>query len=93
MKPSNYKQHPYDSVLHKNEAETIARNIMVILSRTGDTFRPLTWDEYKAERLKDGSFTESERENFEQVAGFCASQHSVRAFSPSWASVQSSPAS
>ena len=60
MKPSNFTKQPIASVLQKSEAETIARNIMVILKRTGDSFRPLSWDEYKAERLKDGHFTESE---------------------------------
>lgn len=26
---------------------------MIILKRTGDTFRLLSWDEYKSERIKD----------------------------------------
>lgn len=54
MKPSNFKTYPWNSVLRNNESETIARNVMVILSRTGDTFRPLAYDEYKTERLKEG---------------------------------------
>jgi hypothetical protein len=43
MKPSNLKNHPYDSRLQNNESETVARNIMVILSRTGNEFRLLSW--------------------------------------------------
>ena len=39
MKPSNFKNaSPMGSVLFKSEAETIATNIMVILSRTGNKF-------------------------------------------------------
>jgi len=84
MKPSNFKKHPYDSVLHKNEAETVARNIMVILSRTGDEFRLLEWNEYKTERERDGHFTESELEYFNQVRGFCTSEHAAQGFSKFW---------
>ena len=83
-KPSNFTSTPYGSVLKKSECETIARNIMVILSRTGDKWRVLSWDEYKAERLKDGNFTESEKAYFDQVAGFCVAAESAEAFSPGW---------
>lgn len=86
MKPSNFTSHPYDSVLHKNESETVARNIMIILSRTGDTFRLLDWEEYQRERQKDGNFTPSENLHFDKIVGFCASEHSAKAFSPTWAS-------
>lgn len=50
MKPSNFIAFPIESVFHNYEIEAVARNIMVILARTGDTFRSLEWDEYKAER-------------------------------------------
>ena len=55
MKPSNFKALPMGSIFEKSEYETIARNIMVILSRTGDLFRPISWYEYKEEREKDGN--------------------------------------
>ena len=84
MKPSNFTKQPMASVLQKSEAETIARNIMVILKRTGDFFRPLSWDEYKAERLKDGHFTESEKQYFDQVIGYCSNAESAKSFSPVW---------
>lgn len=84
MKPSNFTKQPIASVLQKSEAETIARNIMVILKRTGDSFRPLSWDEYKAERLKDGHFTESEKRYFDQVIGYCSDAESAKSFSPAW---------
>jgi hypothetical protein len=84
MNPDNFLDRPYDSVLHKSEAETVARNIMVILSNSGGVFRLLTWDEYKAARILDGNFTESEKEYFDQVVGFCVSEHRAKAFCPSW---------
>lgn len=61
MNPSNFKTFPNDSVFHHYESEEVARNIMIILARTGNTFRGLTWWEYRAERQADGHFTESEQ--------------------------------
>lgn len=84
--PSNFTVQPIASVLRKSEAETIARNIMVILERTGNTFRNLSWEEYKEERLKDGHFTESEKKYFDQVIDYCASAETARLFSPAWKS-------
>ena len=84
MKPSDFTKQPMASVMRKSEAETIARNIMVILKRTGDFFRPFTWDEYKQERLKDGHFTESEKQYFDQVIGYCLDSESAKSFSPAW---------
>jgi hypothetical protein len=85
MNPSNFTKTAYDSVLKNSESETVARNIMVILSRTGDKFRLLSWDEYKTERTKDGNFTESEKQYFDRVVGFCVSAESAKAFCPNWA--------
>ncbi len=84
MLPSNFKKHPYNSVMNKSEAETIAQNIMVILSRTGDEFRPLSWDEYKTERLKDDDFTEREKAYFDKVVPWCSSVELALQFSPTW---------
>ena len=86
MKPSQFTKHPYDSVLENNESETVARNVMVILSRTGNKFRALTWEEYSEHREKDGNFTQSEKSYFDRVAGFCVSEESAKAFCPQWAS-------
>lgn len=83
--PGNFTKHPYNSITHKSECETVARNIMVILSRTGNTFRVLDWNEYKAERLKDGNFTESEKTYFDRVVDYCATVESAMKFSPGWA--------
>lgn len=73
-----------NSVLQKSEAETVARNIMVILARTGDYFRNLTWQEYKKERKKDGNFSENERSYFDQVIKYCQSEDDAILFSPVW---------
>jgi hypothetical protein len=84
MNPSDFTMKPFDSVLQKSEAETIACNIMVILKRTGNKFRPLLWEEYKEERLKDGNFTEGEKVYFDKVINFCKSSDTARCFSKSW---------
>lgn len=84
MKPSDFLQHPYDSVFHKMETEIVARNIMAILSRTGDSFRRLEWQEYESERMKDGNFTHGEASQFEKVRDYCLSAETARLFSPAW---------
>ncbi len=84
--PSNFFKQPYDSRLQSFKAETVARNIMVILARTGDVWRPLTWDEYMEHRLRDGSFTTSEKAIFDKVAPYCVSAERALQFCPSWLS-------
>lgn len=84
-KPSGFlRMSNMGSVTHNAESERIARNIMVILSRTGDTFRRLEWDEYKAERMKDGGFTERERIYFDKVIDYCKSADTAALFAPGW---------
>lgn len=54
LKPSHFAtQHPWASVLVKRQYEGIALNIMKILKRKGNTFRPLSWEDYKSERIND----------------------------------------
>lgn len=84
MQPSDFLKHPYDSVMHKMESEIVARNIMVILARTGNTFRTLSWEEYEQERMKDGSFTGLEKAEFDRVIKHCVSAEAAVAFSPAW---------
>lgn len=86
MKPSNFTKYPWSSITQNSECETIAKNIMLILKRTGDKFRPLTFDEYKSERLKDGNFTESEKNYFDKVIDYCKSPDTAKLFSKEWAS-------
>ena len=83
-KPSDFTEYPWDSVLQQSEAETIARNIMVILTRTGNTFRELSWEEYRVERLKDGSFREQEKHYFDMVIKYCKSEDIAIIFSKVW---------
>lgn len=84
MKPSNYRSHPWGSVLQNSQSETIASNIMAILSRTGNEWRPLSWEEYKTEREKDGRFSLTERGYFEKVAPYCKSADTADLFAPGW---------
>ena len=78
------KASPFSSVTQKSECETIATNIMVILSRTGDTFRELSWDEYKEERQKDKNFSEGEKGFFDRVIDYCKNEDTARLFSEGW---------
>ena len=84
LRPSMFSKFPSSSVTGNHESEQIATNIMRILKRTGDTFRPLDWEEYKVERLKDGHFTERERGYFDAVIDHCASAETAKLFSASW---------
>lgn len=88
MKPSNFNRFPFSSVLQNAEAEVIAQNIMVILARSGNKFRSLSWKEYQKERLKDGNFTASEEEYFNQVKKFCVSGDTAVCFSEHWANIK-----
>ncbi len=89
MKPSDFKKaNPMGSVARKSEAETVASNIMTILSRTGDEWRDLEWEEYKEERLKDGNFSFYEKKYFEQVIGYCKNQDTAILFAPDWAKLK-----
>ncbi len=88
MKPSDFKTFPDNSTLRNYKSEEVALNIMIILARTGDIFRELTWWEYRAERQTDGHFTESEREYFDKVIGYCHFQETAALFSPVWAGAE-----
>ena len=83
-KPSHFLNHPFESVLYKTEAETVAMNIMAILARTGDEFRKLTWEEYEAERLRDGKFSHTESWWFNEVLRYCKSADTAKLFSRDW---------
>ncbi len=84
LKPSNYTSHPMSSVSKEWEAEQIARNIMTILWRTGNEWRPLAWEEYRTERQKDGNFSEMERPYFDRVISYCKSAEDADRFCSSW---------
>lgn len=84
MKPSNFTSFPLSSVLKSGSAEMVARNIMKILKRTGDTFRELSWLEYAEERRKDTGFTEREKPYFDKVIGFCSSGDKALLFCKDW---------
>jgi hypothetical protein len=87
-RPSDFRLHPWSSVLGQSEYETIARNCMVILSRTGDTWRTLSEEEYLLERAKDakGSFTH-ELPYFRKVLPYTSDPEQAVQFSRSWAEV------
>ena len=88
MNPSDFLKHPYESVFENMECEIVARNIMVILSRTGNTWRTLSLEEYTAERSKDvGLFngvSDKELALFAKVQPYCVSSQTAYLFSKNW---------
>lgn len=83
--PSTFsKIFPTACIYGQAEYEMIAKNVMAILKRKGDTFRLLSWEEYKLERKIDGSFTEREKEYFDKVVGSCEAEEKARRFSGEW---------
>jgi len=84
MKPSNFNTYPWSSVFQKSENESIAQNVMAILQRTGDTWRLLSWKEYKKERLKDKDFSDEEKGFFDEVIDYCKSPDTAKLFAPDW---------
>jgi hypothetical protein len=85
MTPKHFaSKDPMGSIFSKYEYELVARNIMIILSRTKDEWRELSWDEYKEERLKDGNFSDSECSYFKQVLPYTLNLEVAQQFSKSW---------
>jgi len=84
-KPSDFTNDPMNSVFRKSEAETVASNAMVILKRTGDTFRNLSNEEYEKERRKDGNWSNAELHYLEKVRPYLVSADMAMKFSPYWA--------
>lgn len=82
--PSDFTNYPWNSVLQKSEAETIACNVMKILKRTGNIWRELSNEEYKEERLKDGRWSDSEFQYLEQVKPYTVSATTASKFSKEW---------
>jgi hypothetical protein len=85
MKPSDFlKEWPWDSVFQNRETEQIARNILVVMKRCGDTWERPTWLIYKKHREADGNFSQSEREYFDKAYPYLKSEDTTRLFSPVW---------
>lgn len=85
LNPSDFKKiFPRNSVFHNYEHELVAKNIMVILDRTGNIFRELSYDEYVEHRLKDGNYSMQEKYYFDNVQKYCVSSEKVMTFSASW---------
>ena len=84
-KPSSFRNYPWDSIFKKSQAEVVAQNIMKILSRKGNEFRELTWEEYVEERKKDGNFNSIEEYYFRMVVHHCQSAEAAVLVSKEWA--------
>lgn len=84
LKPSNFTEYPWDSIVQKCEYEIVAQNIMKILKRTGNKFREFTWDEYTQERKKDNGFATAEYKGFKAVIKYCKNVDTAELFSKCW---------
>ena len=84
LKPSHFVAHPFNSATQNCECEVVAANIMRILKRTGDKFRPITPEEYTKERKKDGGYSKAEITCFHKVAKWCKNADTAPLFSPVW---------
>ena len=92
--PSDFIKWPWSSVFANSEHEQVAANIMIILKRTGDEWRELSWDEYLSERQKDGGGNTrnyssshgylSEQTCFHKVQPYTVSPEKAAEFSPTW---------
>ena len=75
------------SVTRKAESETVAQNIAIVLSETGNTFRLLPFVEYEQARRKDDASDRDiliEKPYFEQVVRHLETEQTARLFSPCW---------
>jgi len=92
--PKDFIKYPWGSVFENSERETVALNIMKILSRTGNEWRTLSWDEYLEERVKDGGgnthnqYYLSEKDCFEDVIRYTVSESTAKLFCSDWSEVQ-----
>lgn len=86
LRPSDFTDFPYNSILQKIEPETIAQNVMVMLESLGNVFRKLTWEEYRARRLVGNGIWSSSHDEFwfEEVISYCKSANAAILFSPEW---------
>jgi len=67
-RPSEYlSKFPSGSILYDYSSEQVIYNCLVILAKTGNTFRPLTFEEYQKVRKEDGCFSINERPHFDRV--------------------------
>lgn len=90
MNPSDFREKtPYSSVFDSVQMECAAKNVMTYLAKTGDTWRPLTWEEYRDGAAKDGHTKVGyEFDYFSRVQPYTESEAAARTFSPCWAEIQ-----
>ncbi len=89
MTPADFTNMPINSILQNYKAEEVARKIMFILKRTGNTWRPLPWFEYLSAREQAGKTLSAleeiaERKLFDSVIDYCTSPQKARLFSHAW---------
>lgn len=90
LAPSDFCVKPWACIFYKSEHETIARNCMVMLKRTGNTWRDLSEEEYIEQRLNDGaseSAAKGEITYFRDVQPYTNSPEQAAKFSKTWAEI------
>lgn len=78
--PADFLRRCYGSIARNTESEIIFRNIMVILSKAGNTWRKLDFSEYEECRKEDGHFSDTEKDYFERVIAYTQSPEKAREF-------------
>ena len=86
LKPGHFTVYPMGSIKQSAGSQIVAQSINIIRERLGNDWA-LSWDQYKAERVKDGDFTDKEKKYFDSVIDLISSAEACINFSPSWSKV------
>lgn len=89
LSPEDFTSFPDTSVANDFKKEQVAQNIMIILARTGNKFRLLSWEEYRKGMMEESAmgdivFSESDRPHFEDVKMYCKSASDALRFCKTW---------
>ena len=82
--PGDFTVRPFESIWDNHKCNKVAGNIMVILKDTGNTWRVLPFEEYDAERLKEGDYHYNERAFFDRVKDYCVSPEAASTACKAW---------
>jgi hypothetical protein len=84
-RPSHFTNYPWSSVKQKSEWESIAQNIMRVMSEHGNDFSiGLSLEQYTAYREKEGGSVRISQESFDELMEYCKSAETAKLFSKDW---------
>jgi hypothetical protein len=85
--PSNYIGHPKSSITSLCETESVAKNIMMLLSEKGNVFRAVSFKEYSERFIDDDTEDykiDAEKNWFDEVINHCISSAAADNFCHTW---------